>query len=98
MIIESEETVSSKTSHERGNKMKSYNLENYTGELSFEEMLPMRMFLMDALEQMQSQLDDPSAENPYKGIGASVEGNGFNFAFCIGGKEFLLRCALRDSF
>lgn len=78
--------------------MKSYNLENYTGELSFEEMLPMRMFLMDALEQMQSQLDDPSDENPYKGIGGSVEGNGFNFAFCIGGKEFLLRCALRDSF
>jgi len=97
MIIESEETVSSKTSHERGNKMKYYNLENYTGEFSFEEMLPMRMFLMDALEQMQSQLDDPSAENPYKGIGASVEGNGFNFAFCIGGKEFLLRCALRGS-
>jgi hypothetical protein len=80
-----------------GNEMKCYNLENYTGEISLTAMFDMRMFLLDAVEQMQSQINDPSVGNPYEGIGASIEGNGFNIAFCIGGKEFLLRCALRDS-
>lgn len=79
------------------NEMNCYNLKNYTGGISVSEMFDMRMFLLDAVEQMQKQVDDSSIENPYDGIGTCIEGDGFNIAFCIGGKEFLLRCALRDS-
>ena len=75
--------------------MKYYNLENHTDEVTLDQLFQMREHLFGAVERMQDEMNDDTDQNPYGGVGACIEGDGFNLTFCVGGKEFMLRCALR---
>ena len=71
--------------------MKSYNLMDNTGEVSLDDLFQMRMFFVNAVDELQTKIDGDST------YGTSIEGNGFNIAFPLKGKEFFLRCELRNS-
>ena len=62
---------------ESGDKSKSYNLQDFDGSVSLDELYEIR-------EVIHNRLDDYVS-------GSSIEGNGTNFNFTFNGKPFLLR-------
>jgi hypothetical protein len=67
---------------ENGQKEKSYNLMDFDGSISLDELYEIRGIIEDRLSD-------------YTG-GSSIEGNGTNFNFTFNGKPFLLRVEKDD--
>ena len=63
-----------------------YNLENFTGEVTLNELFEMRGYVFDAIDKLQKDKNEKPC------IGASIEGDGFNIVFKLNGKSFSLRC------